>query len=269
MPANFLMHSLLAATPEQGGNINELGVTLGVGIAAVLYSSVGHGGASGYLAVMALLGVAPGSMKSTALALNIIVSSIATFRFAWAGAFSGALFWPFAITSVPFAFLGGLAKIPSDFYQPLLGVVLLYACWHTMRQATSTESDSEPSPSPPPLSVALPVGAGIGLLSGMTGVGGGIFLSPLLLINRWAGPRRIAAAAAPFILVNSVAAFSGMLSSGTPLPNRVWLWVASAGLGGAVGAELGSSHLRPSGILYILAFVLAVAGLKLFLTPWL
>lgn len=269
MPANFLMHSLLAATPEQGGNINELGVTLGVGIAAVLYSSVGHGGASGYLAVMALLGVAPESMKPTALALNVIVSSIATFRFAWAGAFSGALFWPFAITSVPFAFLGGLAKIPSNFYQPLLGGVLIYACWHTVQRATYTDSDSEPLASPPPWSVALPVGADIGLLFGITGVGGGTFLTPLLLINRWAGPRRITAAAAPFIIVNSVAAVTGMVSGKTPWPTGAWLWVASVDLGGAVGAELGSRRLRPSGILNILALVLAVAGLKLLLTPWL
>lgn len=240
----------------------EVAVALGIMVVAALYASVGHGGASGYLAVMALLGVAPESMKPAALALNVLVASLATIAFFRAGAFSWKLFWPFAVVSVPAAYAGGLVAASVWIYRPLLGLVLLYSAAYSLRRATITRTDEA---TPPELRVALPVGAGLGLVSGLTGVGGGIFLSPLMLLMRWAEPKAISAVAAPFILVNSIAGLAGVMSRGAALPPGLPLWLAAAALGGALGAGLGSKRLAPAGILYALAAVLLVAGLKLLL----
>jgi len=236
-----------------------------IAVVALLYASVGHGGASGYLAVMALLGVAPDIMKPAALALNILVSGIATWRFARAGAFSWRVFWPFAVTSIPCAFLGGLLTAPEFLYQTLLGIVLLYAAGYALWRASAPKDQVS---TPPAFWVALPTGAGLGLLSGLTGIGGGIFLSPLLLLNRWADPKTISGVAAPFILVNSIAGLAGLLSQRAQLPDALPLWLAAAAIGGAIGAELGSRRLGTSGILRALAAVLAVAGVKMLVKAW-
>jgi uncharacterized membrane protein YfcA len=240
----------------------EFAVAIGITLVAALYASVGHGGASGYLAVMALLGVAPASMKPAALALNILVSSMATVAFFRAGAFSWRLFWPFAVVSIPAAYAGGLVAATVWIYRPLLGLVLLYSAAYSLRRAVSSPVAAA---TPPALRVALPVGAGLGLLSGLTGVGGGIFLSPLMLLMRWADPKTISAVAAPFILVNSIAGLTGVLSRGATLPASLPLWLAAAALGGGLGSLLGSRRMAPRAILYALAVVLAVAGGKLLL----
>lgn len=232
--------------------------------AAVLYSSVGHAGASGYLAVMALFGVAPAVMRPTALTLNILVATIATVKFYRAGCFSWRLFWPFALTSVPAAFLGGRLDLPSDAYRAVVGVVLLYAAWRMFRSARSREP--EQTPRRPPVWVALLAGAGIGLLSGLTGVGGGIFLSPLLLILGWARMRESSGVAALFILVNSIAGLLGVASTVSALPQGLLLWAPAAILGGWIGAEFGSRRLAPPILRQLLALVLLVAGLKMVLT---
>lgn len=232
-------------------------------LAAVLYASVGHGGASGYLAVMALFGLAPEEMKPAALVLNIIVSSIALTRYARGGFFSWSLFWPFALASVPFAYLGGLLSLPALYYKPLIGLVLVYAAWHFMRDATR-----------PPYAVRTPrragvlgLGATLGLLSGLTGVGGGIFLSPVLILLRWAPVRQVSGVAAAFILVNSIAGLAGFLSAhAARLPEGLPWWALMAACGGVLGAEFGSKRFGHPAIKRALALVLLVAGVKMVLT---
>ena len=185
---------------------DQLLLTALIFVAALLYSSVGHGGASGYLAAMALFGLAPASMKPTALILNLFVAGLGTFRYARAGYFSWNVFWPFAIFSVPCALFGGTYQLHDRTYRIILGVVLLFAaCRLAVTQSAPTQIDQRPIP----LTWALVLGAPIGLLSGLVGVGGGIFLSPLLLLLGWADVRKTAGVSAAFILVNSAAGLLG------------------------------------------------------------
>ena len=233
-------------------------------LAALLYSSVGHGGASGYLAAMALMGVSPAIMKPTALTLNIFVAAIATYKFYRVGAFSWPLFWPLALTSVPCAYIGGFLTLPSHLFKPLVGLVLIFAAWRTFRTADSF------SPAPlriAPRPVLLVCGAALGFLSGLTGVGGGIFLSPLLLLFRWAETKVVSGIAALFILVNSIAGLLGVLSTKTvALPSALPYWVLVVVIGGYLGAEFGSQRLRNPTIRKLLALVLLVAGAKMLAT---
>lgn len=233
-------------------------------IAAVLYASVGHGGASGYLAAMALVGLSPATMKPTALALNIFVSVIATYKFYRAGAFSWQLFWPLAIVSIPCAYIGGLLTLPGHIFKPLVGVVLLFAAWRTFKTAnTFSQAPSRAAPLP----LLLLSGAGLGLLSGLTGVGGGIFLSPLMLLFRWAETKVVSGIAAAFILVNSIAGLLGVLSTKTAaLPAALPYWALAAVVGGYLGAEFGSKRLSNPNIRKLLALVLLVAGAKMLAT---
>lgn len=228
-------------------------------VAAVLYSMVGHAGASGYLAAMALMGVAPAMMKPTALTLNILVATVGTIQFARAGRFSWPLFWPFALGSVPFAFLGGSLALPITVYKRLLAVVLLYAAYRLFRTATAS---GEPRPVRRP--VAMASGAGIGFLSGLTGVGGGIFLSPLMLIMGWADVRRTAAVSVAFILANSISGLLGHLSSVRSLPREIGALAGVALVGGFIGSTLGSRRLPSPVLRRLLAVVLLVAAGKLF-----
>lgn len=230
--------------------------------AALLYSSVGHGGASGYLAAMAFFGLAPAVMKPSALALNILVASVATYKFARAGAFNWSVFWPFAVLSVPAAYLGGMIQLPAHLYRPLLGLVLLYAGWRSW-QIAPVEPRQINLPKGP---LILAAGAGIGFLSGLTGVGGGIFLSPLLLLFAWAETRAVSGIAAAFILVNSIAGLLGQISKGASLPAALPVWAAAALIGGLIGAELGSRRLGKPALKRLLAAVLLVAGLKMLLS---
>ena len=228
--------------------------------AALLYSTVGHGGASGYLAAMALFGIAPDVMKPTALVLNLFVASVGTFRYARAGCFSWKIFWPFAATSIPFAFVGGMWKLPPSAYKLILGSVLLFAAW---RLAIKQSAHAPAEPKPIILPLALLFGAIIGLLSGLTGVGGGIFLSPLLLLLGWADIRKTAGVSVTFILVNSISGLLGHIESVRSLPHEIIWWVPAAFIGGLIGAELGSRRLTPLVMRRLLAAVLVVAGLKM------
>lgn len=227
--------------------------------AAVLYSSVGHGGASAYLAVMSLAGLAPGVMRPAALVLNLIVAAIGAFRFARAGHFQWRLFWPFAAASIPFAFLGGAITLPDVVYRRVLGLVLLFAAYRLWRVFRGSEAKLHA----PPLAAALLWGAAIGTLSGLTGVGGGIFLSPLLLLAHWAEPKPTAAVSAAFIWVNSLAGLLGKPASLAALPSGITLWALAAAVGGIVGAGLGSRRLPSLVLRRLLAVVLVVAGGKL------
>lgn len=232
-------------------------------VAAILYSSVGHAGASGYLAAMALMNVAPEVMRPTALCLNIIVATIGTIQFARAGYFAWNIFWPFAVTSVPCAFIGGTLKLPYDYYRAVVGVVLLFAA---ARLIYSARRSSESEPKPLPLAVALIGGASIGLLAGLTGVGGGIFLSPLLLLANWATVRQTAGVSVAFILVNSIAGLAGNLASVQYLPPQIPFLALTVAVGGIIGSQLGSRHLAPILLRYLLAVVLVMAGCKMIFT---
>ncbi|MFN7036096.1 MAG: sulfite exporter TauE/SafE family protein [Bellilinea sp.] len=229
-------------------------------LAAVLYSSVGHGGASAYLAVMALFGTAPVVMKPTALTLNILVSAIAFIKFYRAGCFSWRLFLPFALTSVPLAFLGGSIILPTTLYKPIVGGVLIYAAIRLFFSAKSTPGTELRSVNIP---IAVLLGALIGLLSGLTGVGGGIFLSPLLIFLGWEDARHVSGVSAAFIFVNSIAGLSGHLSVVSDLPSFIPFWAVAAVAGGWLGAEYGSKRLGNPTLRQLLAVVLVIAGLKM------
>lgn len=230
--------------------------------AAFLYASVGHGGASAYLAVMAVAGVAPAEMRPIALQLNVLVSTIATYKFCRAGYFRWRLFWPFAALSVPAAYLGGAITLPTTAYKVVVGLVLLYAAWQLWW--TARRSDESRSPRDVPIVLALVIGGALGILSGLTGVGGGIFLSPLLLIMGWAGTKETSAVSAPFILVNSLAALAAGLVKNPALPaDYVWLLMATVLVGGWLGAEYGSRRFANPIVRRLLAVALAVAGSKM------
>lgn len=231
--------------------------------AALLYSSVGHGGASGYLAAMALIGVSASVMKPTALTLNILVALIAFIKYYRVGAFSWSLFWPFAIASVPLAFLGGMLTLPGHLYKPLVGVILIYAAWRSFRTASVKMTATQARPKMPLL---LGSGAVLGFLSGLTGVGGGIFLSPLLLFLRCADIKVISGVAAAFILVNSSAGLLGSITTLPTLPAALPYWAIAALVGGFIGSEYGSRRFGNPTIQKILALVLAIAGVKMILT---
>jgi uncharacterized membrane protein YfcA len=233
-------------------------------VAAILYGSVGHAGASAYLASMALAGVAPEVMKPTALVLNILVAGIVTLRFARAGYVRPLSILPFLVGSIPAAFIGGGLTLPAGLYRPLVGAVLLAAAARFGWTASRAGPDFPPR-APWPGAVAS--GAGIGLLAGLTGTGGGIFLTPLLLAAGWAGTRFAAGTSAAFILANSISGLAGNLTSIGSLPPAMPLWLGAVAVGGAVGSQLGSRRMPAPGIRRSLAAVLLVAGLKLILLP--
>ena len=232
--------------------------------AAFVYASVGHGGASAYLAAMALAGIAPAEMRPIALTLNVLVSALATWKFWRAGHFHWRLFWPFAAVSIPFAYLGGAITLPGQAYKIVVGLVLAYAGWQLWRSFRA--GDEMRAVRAPAIPLAMALGAAMGLLSGLTGVGGGIFLSPLLLMLGWAGTKQTSAVAAPFILVNSLAGLAAGFVVGTAsLPTMTWALAAAVLMGGWLGAEYGSRRFANPVVRRVLAVVLAVAGAKMML----
>ena len=236
----------------------------GMLVAAFLYATVGHGGASAYIAAMAIAGVAPAEMRPIALQLNVLVSAIATFKFYRAGHFHWRLFWPFAVASIPAAYLGGAITLPGTAYKILVGLVLLYAGWQMWWSARAGDELRPARGVPVPLAMAI--GAALGVLSGLTGVGGGIFLSPILLLFGWAGTKQTSAVAAPFILVNSLAALAaGFVRNPTLPPDYAWWLMAAVLVGGWAGAEYGSRRFANPLIRQLLAAVLGIAGGKMVL----
>jgi uncharacterized protein len=230
--------------------------------AAILYSSVGHGGASGYLAAMALFSIAPSVMRPTALTLNILVAGVGTIRFWRAGLLSWRILWPFAIASVPFAYLGGSIALPTTIYKQVLGIVLFYVAARLFFYRAVDVSALKGVPLP----LAVIFGAAIGLLSGLTGVGGGIFLSPLLLFMGWATPRQASGVAAAFILVNSIAGLLAQLPSLQLLPPETLAYAAVAFPGSLIGTQIGTRWTGNLVIRRLLAAVLVIAAYKLLFT---
>src|SRR5213593_2126839 len=234
---------------------------LAIGLIAFLYSSVGHAGASGYIATMTLFGLAPTVIRPTALVLNILVASIGAFQFWRAGHFSWKLFWPFALLSIPAAYVGGYLQPSASILRILIGIVLLFSAARLV-----TRRNDPPETFPPSRPVAVSVGAGLGLLAGLTGTGGGIFLTPLLLFCRWAHIRQAAAVSALFIWVNSIAGLIGYFTAVHSVPTLGIVLGAAAIVGGFVGSHLGSRRFAVSVISILLAIVLTIAGAKLIFT---
>jgi uncharacterized protein len=232
-----------------------------IAVIAFLYSSVGHAGASGYIAIMTLFGIAPTVIRPTALVLNILVASIGAFQFWRAGHFSWQLFWPFALLSIPGAYVGGYLQPSASILRILIGLVLLFSA----ARLVFRRSDP-PQTFPPSRPMAVSVGAGLGFLAGLTGTGGGIFLTPLLLFCRWAHIRQAAAVSALFIWVNSIAGLIGYFTKVHSIPSLGLILAAAAIFGGAVGSHLGSRHLAVRVISLFLATVLLIAGAKLVFT---
>lgn len=234
---------------------------LAVGVIAFLYSSVGHAGASGYIAVMALWGLAPTVIRPTALVLNILVATIGAFQFWRAGHFDWKLFWPFALLSIPAAYVGGYLQLSAAALKILIGVVLLFSAGRLIFRR-----GDPPNVVPPTRPIAIGTGAAIGFLSGLTGTGGGIFLTPILLFFKWAHIRQAAAVSALFILVNSIAGLVGYFMANRSIPSLGAILAAAAVIGGALGSHLGSRRFPVRTISLLLATVLLIAGAKLIFT---
>ncbi|PYJ90629.1 MAG: hypothetical protein DME20_06185 [Verrucomicrobia bacterium] len=234
---------------------------LAIGLIAFLYSSVGHAGASGYIATMTLFGLAPAVIRPTALVLNILVASIGAFQFWRAGYFSWKLFWPFALLSIPAAYVGGYLQPSAAVLRILIGIVLVFSAGRLLFRRTDPRQTFTPS-----RPMAISVGAGLGFLAGLTGTGGGIFLTPLLLFCQWAHIRQAAAVSALFIWVNSIAGLVGYFTKVHSIPSLGLILSAAAIIGGAIGSHLGSRRFAVRVISVCLATVLLIAGIKLIFT---
>lgn len=237
-----------------------LALSILIAVVAALYSSVGHGGASGYLAVMSFVLLNPSIMSTTALILNVLVAGIGTIQFSRAGHLSWRLAWPFVLLSIPAAFVGGLLRVTDLVYSLLLAAVLLFASYRLIRGARGSREESLVPPSFP---VAVSSGAGIGLLSGIVGVGGGIFLSPIMILMKWATTKQTAAISAFFIVVNSVAGLAGRFVRGGLEIGTIWPFILAAAIGGLFGSYMGASRINSRALRLLLGVVLLIAAFKL------
>lgn len=231
-------------------------------IVAFLYASVGHGGASGYLALMALYGIAPQEMKPTALFLNLFVSLTSFIQYYRGQHFKRDIFIPIALASIPFAFLGGMLSIDDYIYKKILGILLLLP----IIRFFFFKNVGDDRLVPPIKWISVLLGAIIGLLSGMIGIGGGIILSPILILLLWTNQKQTAAISAAFIFVNSLAGLGGMLTQGISLTSNMILYIVVAFTGGLLGAYLGSKKFNQEALKYVLATVLLLAAYKLLFT---
>jgi uncharacterized membrane protein YfcA len=231
-------------------------------IVAFLYSSVGHGGASGYLALMAIYGFAPEVMKPTALLLNLFVAGTSFIQFYRGKHFNWKIFLPLAVASIPMAFIGGTMSIDSHIYKKILGLLLLFPIGRFLFLKDSSDTVQKPSNT----MLSILIGASIGLLSGMIGIGGGIILSPILILLHWTNQKQTAAISALFIFVNSIGGLAGQLSKGIQFSPSMYIYVAIAFTGGLAGAYFGSLKFSQEWLKKILAMVLLLASYKLIFT---
>ncbi|HLO38588.1 MAG TPA: sulfite exporter TauE/SafE family protein [Lacibacter sp.] len=231
-------------------------------LVAFLYASVGHGGASGYLALMAIFSIVPEVMKPTALLLNLFVSLTSFIQFYRGGYFKWNGFWPFALLSVPMAYFGGRVGIDSDVYKKILGLLLLIPVARFLFFSNIQVDEPKKVNS----GAAVVIGAVIGFLSGLIGIGGGIILSPVLLMLKWANMKQAAAISALFIFVNSLSGLAGQLTKGIQFTTDMYLYVVIAFAGGLAGAYFGSVKLKQGMLKYMLATVLLIAAVKLLVT---
>lgn len=241
--------------------MNDFLLPLLLAIAAALYSAVGHGGASGYLAVFALLGLAPASLRPAALALNVAVASLASFQYIRRFGSFPKLLWPLLAGSVPAAFIGGRLPVDATLVKLLIGATLVAAAVRLLTAYREMTHLREPA-----AWILFLLGMVLGLLSGLTGIGGGVFLSPILILMSWALVRESSAVVAPFILANSLSGLIGALSSGAQLPNQFGWWLLAVIIGGFAGSTWGALHGSSRLVNVVLALVLVIAGVKLLLT---
>ena len=239
-----------------------LAVAALMAVAAALYSSVGHGGASAYMAIMALFSVVPETMRPTALALNLVVAGLGTARYWLRGQTNFRLLLAFAVTAAPAAYLAGGIHLPPQYYRPLVGALLLAAA---LRLFWSPKQLASRAVSAPSLLITLPAGAALGFLAGLTGTGGGIFLSPLIILFARETPRHPSGIAAGFILLNSAAGLLGNLASVRSVPAEMPWLIGAVAAGALLGTWLGVEKLPRERLLQALGLVLTLAGVKLIL----
>jgi uncharacterized membrane protein YfcA len=233
--------------------------TLLMGVIAALYATVGQSGGTAFVAVMALMALPPHEIRPTSLALNIMAASYATWRLQRSGIVNWAAFRTLAPASLPAAFVGGVIVLPDRLYVVSTAVLLLIAA---LLMVVRSGADHVEDRRVPKIWMAL-VGAAVGLLSGLTGIGGGVFLAPLMIALGWLAPRRAAALSAPFILANSVFGLAGVLYAGQSIPSTFLAYAPAVVIGSIVGTAIGLRRLSQSATRLILAGILAVAGVRL------
>lgn len=231
-------------------------------LVAFLYASIGHGGASGYLALMALFSFTPEVMKPSALLLNLFVSAVAFIQYYRGGHFSWKIFIPFAIASIPFAFWGGSIKIDPFLYKRILGVLLLFPALRFILFKNNVEFEIKKSDT----GTSLVIGGGIGFLSGLIGIGGGVILSPVLLLLKWCDMKKTAGISALFIFVNSLSGMAGQLAKGIHFSSNIIILVGVAFVGGVLGSYLGARKFNTAVLKYLLSATLLLASYKLLFT---
>ncbi len=232
-------------------------------IIAFLYTAVGQAGGTGYIAVMGLLGYSHSVIKPTALALNILVAAISCIRFYRAGLMTWRTRYPFAVLGAPFSLAGGAINLSAAIYQPIVGLLLLIAAGLMFRSARTARKDDLSALREPPFGFSLLTGGAIGLVSGITGVGGGIFLAPIILTFRWVETRQASAISAMFNLMNSAVALAGMWATIHTFPSALPLWLIAAGVGALLGSWIGAYRLPPQMLRIILGALLLAAGLRM------
>lgn len=240
----------------------ELLFKLLIFIVAFLYAMVGHGGASGYLALMAIFNMTPALMKPTALLLNLFVSLTAFIQFYRNGHFKWKIFLPFALASIPLSFLGGMITLDGNIYKKILGIFLIFPITRFLFYRNYTDEELKENN----ILGSIAIGGSIGLVSGLIGIGGGIILSPILLLLRWTNQKQTAAISAMFIFVNSLSGLIGQITKGISLNVSMFEFAGIAFVGGLLGSWLGAFKFNQQFLKYALAIVLAFASYKLLFT---
>jgi uncharacterized protein len=232
-------------------------------IIAAAYAAVGQAGATGYIAALGLAGFTPDVIRPAALALNTLVAAIGTVRFAKAGHIEWRKTYPFIVLGVPFSVLGGAVHLAPSIYHPVVGILLLVAAWRMAMSARAAAATDERAPQHPPLAASIVAGAIIGFVAGVTGIGGGIFIMPLVLTLHWLDTRHAAGLSALFNLLNSAAALAGLWSTSLVLPPELPWWLVAVAVGAILGSWLGVRHLPPRVLRYILSALLLAGGFSM------